>query len=325
MARGYGVRKESDFFRPPAHDLLADEHQRADMAAFTRRELLAAAAMALVSPGVAQAVGAEPYLSDVTALSWAAADAATGRVLASHEPDTRRKSASITKIMTALLVAEYAELHPGALDETVVFSAAAVRKSGTRTGLRAGERMSVLDTLYGLMLPSGNDAGWALAEHFGDRLGGEGTDAVGRFIDAMNRRAVELDMKRTIYRSPFGDGGTAQARTTTAGDLLVLARSAMAQPLVAAIVATRTYAVAPVDADGGKRYLAWANRNRMLAYPEASGIKTGTTTAAGACVVTEILVDRRKVHIVVLGSKDDEQRYVDTQLIIAWLMWAKPA
>lgn len=267
-------------------------------------------------PRTAALPAAAPQLERITATAWGVADAETGEILAAKAPDTPLKSASITKTMTALLVTELAAQSPEVLEETVTFSEAAVARKGSKTGLKAHESLSVRDTLYALMLPSGNDAGYALAQHFNQRFTPGDTSINGKgFIAAMNRRAQALGMKDTIYRSSFGDGGTVDDRTTTVRDLLTLARTATAQPLLKQVIGTRTYATRAGNGNGGTRHVSWSNTNRLLAYPNVSGVKTGTTRTAGACLLTEMTIDGRRYHIVVLGSRGSEQRYVDTLMI----------
>jgi len=123
----------------------------------------------------------------VTAKSWAVADGKTGSVLWGSAEAEPRPMASTTKVMTAWLVLRLADPDPKALDETVTFSERAAKTPGSSSRLRAGERLSARELLYGLLLPSGNDAAVALAEHFGPRLG-DG-DPVRAFVAEMNRRA----------------------------------------------------------------------------------------------------------------------------------------
>ena len=269
-------------------------------------------------PAAAAPLAAAPLagLERITASGWGIADAETGEIVAAKEAATPLKSASITKVMTALLVTELAARQPEVLDETVTFSEAAVERVGSKSGLRALESLSVRDTLYALMLPSGNDAGYALAQHFGERLTpGSPANSGKGFIAAMNRKAQSLGMKDTIYRSSFGDGGTVDDRTTTVHDLMILARAATAQPLLKQVFGTRTFATQARTADGESRHVSWSNTHRLLGDPNVSGIKTGTTKTAGACLLTEMTIDGRRYHIVVLGSRGSEQRYVDTLMI----------
>ncbi len=145
----------------------------------------------------------------VTAKAWAIADASSGKILWSHEQDTQLDIASTTKIMTAYIVMKYCDQHPETLKETITFSRRADKTIGSTSGLREGEVVSVGDLLYGLMLPSGNDAATALAEHFGKKLGGgnnggeassaASSDGLDAFIESMNREAEQLGMKKTRF------------------------------------------------------------------------------------------------------------------------------
>src|SRR5688500_1748972 len=113
----------------------------------------------------------------VTAKSWAVADGKTGELLWGHEATTPRKAASTAKMMCAYVVLRLADADSKVLDETVTFSERADKTSGSTADIRAGESLPVRECLYGLLLPSGNDAGVALAEHFGPRLKPAAKDA----------------------------------------------------------------------------------------------------------------------------------------------------
>ena len=145
----------------------------------------------------------------VTAKAWAIIDADSGELVAGGNEETAVDMASTTKIMTALVVLRLAEEDPSVLDEVVTFSGRADRTVGSTSGVKEGERVPVRDLLYGLLLPSGNDASVALAEHFGARLGppeqapGE-IDPLARFVDAMNRTAEELELPETRFANPHG-------------------------------------------------------------------------------------------------------------------------
>ena len=106
----------------------------------------------------------------VTARTWAIADGKTGEVLWGHDEAKPVDIASTTKIATALVITRLAAKDPAVLNETVTFSERADQTTGSTSGVRAGERLSVRELLYGLLLPSGNDAAVAFAEHFGGRL-----------------------------------------------------------------------------------------------------------------------------------------------------------
>ena len=124
----------------------------------------------------------------VTCKSWAIGNAETGKILWGHDEDEPRDMASTTKIMTAFLITSLAEKDDSVLNETVTFSQRADDTIGSTAGVRAGEKLSVGELLYGLLLPSGNDASVALAEHFGERARGRRRWRRGRFVPSFYRR-----------------------------------------------------------------------------------------------------------------------------------------
>ena len=133
--------------------------------------------------------------------------------------------ASTSKIMTAHLVLRLAAKDPKVLDEVVTFSERADKTTGSSADVKAGEKVAVRELLYGLMLPSGNDAATALAEHFGCRFGQESMGIrYDRFVAEMNRRAKELGLKELSYRDPHG---LSRDNVSSARDLAVLAHAAM--------------------------------------------------------------------------------------------------
>ncbi len=228
---------------------------------------------------------------DLSAPSAILADLDTGQVLFAKDADARRPIASLTKIMTGLLVLE--ESHPA--DIVTVAPDAVIpedsRPGVSALGLEAGERISVENLLFALLLQSANDAAVALADHV------SGTQA--RFVRDMNARGAALGMRRTRFRSPNGldDRGYSTAR-----DLMTLTRTAMAIPRFEDIVATRFHAIpAP---DGVTRHIQ--NRDALLwLYASATGVKTGYTTRAGYCVIATAEREGRRLVTVVLGAPGD--------------------
>ncbi len=160
----------------------------------------------------------------ITARAWAIADGRTGELLWGLKEDTPAKAASTTKMMCAWVVLRLAEADPNVWDQTVTYSKFAASTAGSSSRLRERESINVAECLYGLLLPSGNDAGNALAEHFNDGLRPPGGDMPkttrSNIVAEMNCWAERLEMTRTVYRSPYGDGGTAEEFTTTPRDLL---------------------------------------------------------------------------------------------------------
>jgi len=258
-----------------------------------------------------------PFL---TCKAWVIADARTGKVLWGDNHQTALDTASTTKIMTAYLVLSLARQHPEILREDLVFSERADRTPGSTAGVRQGERISIGELLYGLLLPSGNDASVALAEHFGGRLHGN-TDAVAEesydlFIQTMNATAEDLGMEQSHFENPHGL--TAKGHQLSASDLVKLAHAAFQMPLFRDYVMTRQHAVRVTAGDGSQRVLRWKNTNRLLGISGYDGVKTGTTTAAGACLVSHGVRGSQELFVVVLGASGSSARYADSRNLYRW-------
>ena len=223
---------------------------------------------------------------EVGAGSAVLVDLDSGQVLFELDRHERRPIASLTKIMTALLVVERAGLTDVV---TVSEEAASGQVSGiSGLGLEPGERIRVNELLYALLLQSANDAALALAEHV--------SGSVDAFVDAMNARAEQLGMTRTMFASPNGldDSGY-----SSAGDLVRLTRAALRSRGFASVVATRFHTVESLDAE--PRIVQ--NRNVLLwLYPGAIGVKTGFTSPAGFCVVAGAQRGDERLLAVVLGE-----------------------
>ena len=244
-------------------------------------------------PLIATQAGPAPA---ITAQAAVVLDGTTGRVLYDMGAHQRRAPASTTKIMTALLAIEH-----GGLDDTVVSDVDATTMIGSSVmGLRPGVPITVRDLLYGLMLPSGNDAAVVLAEHDGG--------SVAAFVDEMNRKAQELGLQDTHFANPHGLDSP--DHYSSAYDLARLARVAMANPTFAQIVGTQWWHLAPPsDYD-------LHNGNSMLqTYPGADGVKIGWTEAAGWTLVASATRDGHRLFAVVLNSTD---RDADASALLDW-------
>ncbi len=262
----------------------------------------------------------------VTAKAWVIVDAADGTVLAGHNALQRRSMASTTKLMTAMVLSELAKQDPTIWDQTVTFSPRADQTRGSTSAVRAGESLSAAELLYGLMLPSGNDASVAFAEHFGDQtetleaafpdLAFEDAPAYERFIQAMNHVAVRLQMTETQFRNPHGL--TAKGHYSCAADLAKLAIAATDRPRIREVTRTPQYGVTVTGPSGYRRNLAWYNTNRLLKIEGYEGVKTGTTTDAGACLISKGTRRDRTLIVVVLGSSSSDARYADTRNLFRW-------
>ncbi len=255
-----------------------------------------------------------------TCPAWAIGDSKSGNLLWGLHENEKRDIASTTKMMTAYLVLKYAQEHPEALDEVVEFSQRADETGGSTAGVRAGEKISVRELLYGLLLPSGNDASVALAEQFGPRLVEEGkasdTDPYDCFIQAMNAMASQLNMTNSSFKNP--NGLPEQGHQSTASDLIKLAHHAMQLSTFRDYVATAQHGCTVTGPGGYERNLAWKNTNRLLRTEGYEGIKTGTTNAAGACLVSQGTRDGETLIIVVLGATSSDARYVDARNLYRW-------
>ena len=257
----------------------------------------------------------------VTADAWAIGDAKTGKLLWHDKGDERRDFASTTKTMTAWLVLREAEQDAKLLDEVITFSSAADRTPGSTSALKTGEKISVRELLYGLMLPSGNDAATALAEYVGPRFkpAGDSKEAerpVLRFVAEMNRAASTLGMKQTHYANPHGLPDN--SHLSTAGDQLLLAAKVMQSERFRKYVQTRQHAVQVQGSSGHIRNVVWKNTNKLLEITGYSGLKTGTTDAAGSCLVSVGKHGDDELIVVVLGCSSNEARYVDTRNLFRW-------
>ena len=227
-------------------------------------------------------------------------------------------------MMTAYIVCELAQADPKVLAEELTFSEAADKTAGSTADVRAGEKLSVGELLYGLLLPSGNDAATAFAEHFGPRFqepGASGQEPAKSFIAEMNRRAAELGMAETHYENPHGL--PARGHQSTCRDLATLAKAALANPLLKQYVNTRQHGSKVIGPGGYERNIVWKNTNQLLGIEGYQGVKTGTTTAAGACLVSIGERDGKELIVVVLGSTSGDARYVDARNLFRWA-WSQP-
>jgi serine-type D-Ala-D-Ala carboxypeptidase (penicillin-binding protein 5/6) len=261
----------------------------------------------------------------VTCKAWAIGDARTGKLLWGGGEADARPMASTTKIMTAWLVMKLAKEDPSILDEEAVFSERADDTPGSTAAIRAGERLSIRELLYGLLLPSGNDASVALAEHFGSRFSAgeendeesdEEQDALELFVAEMNREAERLGLGETRFANPHGL--SANGHRASARDLLKLAWTAMQEPRFREYVQTRQRGCCVIGPGGYQRNVVWKNTNQLLGTEGYLGVKTGTTSAAGACLVSVGRRNDDELMVVILGAASTESRYTDTRNLYRW-------
>jgi D-alanyl-D-alanine carboxypeptidase (penicillin-binding protein 5/6) len=216
-------------------------------------------------------------------------DVQTGADLWQRSPEKEVAIASLTKMMTALLVAS--DSKPS---DKVLITPAATHFSGSGVGLLPqGKRVPLVPLLYGLLLPSGNDAAIALAQHVA------GTQA--RFIGMMNAKARELGLRCTHFNSVSGI--VDQGNHSCAAELALIAHLVLKNRLLARIVASHS-AILPFPIKGGKLYLYNNNPLLRLGYPGADGVKTGFTDASGPCLVATARRGHSWLGVVLLHSAD---------------------
>jgi serine-type D-Ala-D-Ala carboxypeptidase (penicillin-binding protein 5/6) len=216
-------------------------------------------------------------------------DLDTGEVLWRRLPDRILPIASLTKMMTALVVVQRS-----APDDKVRVTKEALAYKGSAVGvLPKGKRVKLETMLNGLLLPSGNDAAIALAQ----RMSG----TVARFVTRMNDQARRWGLECTRFSSP--DGFEDDGNHSCAVDLAALARAVLDRPRLARIVKRRR-AVLPFPIKGGRLYLFNNNPLLRTGYPGAIGIKTGYTDAAGRCLVAAAQRNGRRLGVVLLHSPD---------------------
>ncbi|WP_231331350.1 D-alanyl-D-alanine carboxypeptidase family protein [Actinomadura graeca] len=244
-------------------------------------------------------------------------DSGTRKTRWSRAATTKRPIASITKVMTALVV-----LRAGKLDRTITVKQKyidyAVRQGGSMANLRAGDRLTVRQLLNGLMLPSGCDVAYALADVYGPGWKG--------FVTKMNKTAAQLGMKHTKYANFDGlPWPTATSTYSTAYDQTRLAYYALKRADFRAVVARRAYKLAKSTTHGA---YSWTNTNRLLgSYTGAAGVKTGTTDAAGYSLMFTARRGTRTLVGIVLNSSttDETARFTDAARILDWGFGAKSA
>jgi D-alanyl-D-alanine carboxypeptidase (penicillin-binding protein 5/6) len=246
---------------------------------------MAIVALAVVPAGWASAAAPAAASPRITADAGILMDFTTGVVLFEKNAHVMRHPASLTKIMTAIVVLETC-----GLQDVVTVVVEATRVSGSRIHIRPGQKFTVEDMLYSLLLESANDVAVALAFHVA------GSEPA--FAEMMNEKAWEIGARNTRFHNPHGL--TERGHLTTAYDLALITRHALRYPLFAEAVRTR---VAEIDRLDKEVVLSLHNTNKLLQHFEgADGVKTGTTSAAGRSLVASATRDDHKLVSVVLHS-----------------------
>ncbi|MCX4644301.1 MULTISPECIES: D-alanyl-D-alanine carboxypeptidase family protein [unclassified Streptomyces] len=238
----------------------------------------------------------------------------TGTSLFTKAADTRRSTGSTTKIMTAKVVLAQSNLN---LDSKVTIQKAysdyIVAKSASSARLIVGDKVTVRQLLYGLMLPSGCDAAYALADKFGS--GSTRAARVKSFIGKMNKAATDMGLKNTHFDSFDGIGSG--SNYSTPRDLTKIASSAMKNSTFRSVVKTTSTKQKVTTKSGGYRYMSWSNTNNLLgSYSGTIGVKTGSGPEAKYCLVFAATRNGKTVIGTVLASSSVTNRTADAKKLM---------
>jgi len=251
------------------------------------------------------------YTGEVTSNCIMLMDADSGSVLYEKNSDMKAYPASTTKIMTCLIALEQIEDL-----ETVITVGTEVRRfseANSLMGLQENEEIRAIDLLYGMMLPSGNDAAATLACYMGGSVAG--------FAEIMNQKAKELGMDHTHFNNPHGLND--EEHYTTAADMAKLVREAMKNEMLMKIVGTQSYTCPPTNKRSSEKILT--NTNRFLSDGEyhwdaVTGMKTGSTKAAKGCLITTVEQDGKKLLCVLFGDTSNgyEARWSESRALLEY-------
>lgn len=242
-------------------------------------------------------------------------DAKSGQILYEKNPNEKRYPASITKLMTALIVAEENNLSDIVEAQKTAFED--LSAAGSSLGIKAGEKMSVDNLLICLLVASANESANILAEY--------NAGSVSAFVEKMNKRAEELGCTNTHFANTHGLHD--DEHYTCASDVVLIAQAAMKLPRLREIVAMQRATIPPTNI-GDERYFFSTNsmlspfKERTYLYKYTTGIKTGHTTPAGLCLVASAEKGDHSFISVVLGAKYGEKKekghFIETTKLFKW-------
>lgn len=275
--------------------------------------VVAVGALLAVAPMTSPASAAEAAAAPTVSAKGAFLINGSGTKVFGKGSDTKRQIASTTKIMTARVVLSQPDLN---LDKKVTIKQAyrdyVANRGASTADLRTGDKVAVGTLLYAMMLPSGCDAAYALADTYGS--GSTRSARVKSFIKKMNKKAAFLGMTNTHFDSFDGVSSTGD-NYSTPRDMAKLAKSAYNYSGKFREIIAKTKAVRYGTAsNGNRRTYTWYNTNQLLgSYSGANGMKTGTTTPAGPCLVFTAKRDGKTYIGVVLNAGD---RYKDAAKLL---------
>lgn len=233
----------------------------------------------------------------LTAISAIVVDKTSGAILYAKNPDYRLFPASVTKIMTALVALD---AYPLEREVTITTEHEAI---GSKMKLERGETITVRNLLKGLLIASGNDAAYALADAY--------PGGYGEFVKRMNEKAREFHLDNTMFTNV--SGVEQDEHVTTVRDTATLTKEAMKDPFFRETVGTKELVV--TDVSGKITHYLYSTNKLLGAVDGLIGVKTGWTDLAGECLVTETLRDGQDIITVVFASED---RFGESRALIRW-------
>ena len=231
-------------------------------------------------------------------------EASTGKILYAHNPAEAMPPASVTKIMTLLLVMECMDAGTLQWEDTVTASAHAASMGGSQIYLKEGEQMTARDLIKSVVIASANDAAVALAEH---TYGSEEA-----FVARMNERARELGMTATHFENTNGLDDTALNHVTSAGDIAIMSRELIRHTAILEFSSTWMDTIR----NGA---FGLTNTNRLVRYYRGcNGLKTGSTSKAGFCVSVTAEREGMTLICVIMGAETRDIRNAEAQKLLDW-------
>ncbi len=270
---------------------------------------------AMIATGVIGSAPAQAVTKPtITAKGGFVMNSANGKALFTKAADTKRLTASTTKIMTAKVVLSQSNLN---LDAKVTIKKAysdyIVKNGASSANLIVGDKVTVRQLLYGMMLKSGCEAAMALADKFGS--GSTVSARTKNFIAKMNTTAKSLGMTNTKFDS--FDGISKGANASTPRDLTKLARNVMKNATFKKVVATKSYTAKTITKSGSTRTMAaWVNTNTLLGWKGTIGIKTGSGTEAKYCLVFSATRSGKTIVGTVLTASSEDNRTADVKKLM---------
>ena len=263
-------------------------------------------------------------------------NAKTGEIICTKKGNKKREIASLTKMMTCYCAFKLIEQY--GIDFKNVYiqvSRYACILGGTSANLKTNDVLTIWDLLHAMMLPSGNDAAFCLAENFGRYIyinsdkykvkvkqnpgyaSKKIKDPIKHFLFLMNKTANELGMKNTYYANPHGLNNTDSF--STASDQIKLSYHILKSKLIREIVNKTEYECEVEQMDQNIRVARWENTNKLLGKKGWQGIKTGVTTAAGPSLSAYYEDERNAYIIILLGSISKDIRWIESTRLIEWI------